>query len=345
MRGFEPGRVFGPDLARGLALLGMFAAHVSFDRSENFFDGRSSILFATVAGVSLGLLTGGSDRPPRGERGFLRAAIAIRAAALILLGVILTTLVQPPLAVILDYYGLAFLLLVPLLFASRPVLALAALLVVVIAPPVVESLRADVDPDTIPLLLTPFAQWLVFGSYPVVIWLAFPLFGLICVRSGLERRRTQLVMIATGVVAAIGGYGAAEILEGVTAEAHSGSTAEVIASGGLAVAIIGLSTLLGTLPEPAGHGIRFVLFPVAAAGGMALSLYTAQAIALTIVREANRIDAERWIYPDATLPVLIVSALVIGTLWRLFLGAGPLERALRWLTSRPAAERVETPRV
>jgi uncharacterized membrane protein YeiB len=323
----------------------MFAAHVVVARGENFFDGRSSILFATVAGVSLGLLTGGSDPSPRGQRGFRRGAIAIRGAALILVGVVLTTLVQPPMAVILDYYGLAFILLVPLLFASRPVLVIAAVLVVAIAPPVVESLRSDVNPDTIPLLLAPFAQWLVFGTYPVAVWLAFPLFGLICVRSGLERRRTQVVMIATGVVAAIAGYGAAELLQGVTAEAHSGSTAEVIASGGLAVAIIGLATLLGTLPDPAGRGIRFVLFPVAAAGGMALSLYTAQAIALTIVREANRIDAERWVYPDATLPVLIASALVIGTLWRVFLGAGPLERGLRWLTSRPAAESAGTPRV
>jgi len=323
----------------------MFAAHVVFDRSENFFDGRPSILFATVAGVSLGLLTGGTNPPPPGQRGFPRAAIAIRGAALILLGVILTTLVQPPLAVILDYYGLAFILLVPLLFARRWVLGLAALLVVLIAPPVVAELQSSVDQDTIPLLIVPFAQWLVFGTYPVAIWLAFPLFGLICARSGLERRRTQILMIATGTVAAVAGYGSAAALQGVTAEAHSGSTAEVIASGGLAIAIIGLATLLGTLPEPAGRGIRFVLFPVAAAGGMALSLYTAQAIALTIVREANRIDAQRWVYPDATLPVLIVSGLVIGTLWRLFLGTGPLERALRWLTSRPAAERVETPRV
>ena len=58
----------------------MFAAHVVFDRSENFCDGRSSILFATVAGVSLGLLTGGSDPPPPGQRGGQRGAIAIRGA-------------------------------------------------------------------------------------------------------------------------------------------------------------------------------------------------------------------------------------------------------------------------
>ena len=321
----------------------MFAAHVVFDRSENLWDGRPSILFATVAGVSLGLLTGGSDPPAPGERGAQRAAIAIRGATLILIGVLLTNLLHPPLQVILDYYGLAFLLLIPLLFARRPVLALAALLVVVIAPPLVAWLRADVDPEGIPLFLAPFAQWLVYGSYPVAIWLAFPLFGLLCARSGLERRRTQLVMIASGAIAAVAGYGAAEVIPGLTAEAHSGSAAEVIGSGGLAVAIIGVATLLGSLPGGAGRGIRFVLFPIAAAGGMALSLYTAQVIALTIVREANRIDAERWVYPDAILPVLIISALVIGTLWRVFLGAGPLERLLRWLTRGPAPRRVEPP--
>ena len=96
------------------------------------------------------------------------------------------------------------------------------------------------------------------------------------------------------------------MLQGVTAEAHSGTVAEVVGSGGLAIAIIGLATLVGSVPGAAGRGIRFVLFPVAAAGGMALTLYTAQALALTIVREANRIDAERWAYPEATLPVLIV---------------------------------------
>jgi hypothetical protein len=320
----------------------MFAAHVVFDRSENFWDGRPSILFATVAGVSLGLLTGAADPPPPGQRGAGRGSIAIRGATLMLLGIALTNLLHPPLHVILDYYGLAFLLLVPLLFARRSVLAVAAVLVVALAPAIIEGMRALVDPGAIPEVLLPFADWLVYGTYPVLIWLAFPLFGLLCARSGLERRRTQLIMIGVGVLGAFAGYGAGDRLPGVTAAAHSGTAAEVIGSGGLAVAIIGLATLLGSLPEPAGRVIRFVLFPVAAAGGMALSLYTAQVIALTIVRDANRVDAEPgWVYPDATLPVLIVSALVIGTLWRLFLGAGPLERVLRYLARVPAPRSVE----
>jgi hypothetical protein len=321
----------------------MFAAHVVFDRSENFYDGRSSILFATVAGVSLGLLTGGYDPPPPGERGAARGSIAIRGATLMLLGIALTNLLNPPLHVILDYYGLAFLILVPLLFAPRPVLALAAVLVVALAPAIIEAMVALVDPSDIPLVLQPFADWLIYGTYPVLVWLAFPLFGLLCARSDLARRRTQLIMIGAGALGAVVGYGAGERLPGVTAAAHTGTAAEVIGSGGLAVAIIGAATLLGSLPGGPGRGIRFVLFPIAAAGGMVLSLYTAQVIALTIVRDAVRVDDGPWVYPEAILPVLIVSALLIGTLWRLSLGAGPLERMLRRLTRIPAPVGGEPP--
>lgn len=62
-------RLAGVDLARGLAVLGMFAAHLlwitdPFDWGTPgtwiaLVDGRSSILFATLAGVSIGLVTGG----------------------------------------------------------------------------------------------------------------------------------------------------------------------------------------------------------------------------------------------------------------------------------------------
>jgi hypothetical protein len=320
----------------------MFAAHVVFDRAENFYDGRSSILFATVAGVSLGLVTGGSHPPPRGERGALRGGVALRGAALIVLGIALTTLLDPPLAVILDYYGLSFLLLVPLLFASRLVLAAVGLAIVVVMPPLVAWLIATVDPHDIPLLAQPFAQWLVFGTYPQAIWLAFPIAGLICARSGLERRRTQLVMIGTGMLAALAGYGSAAVLPGVSAAAHSGTVAEVLGSGGLAVAIIGAACLLGSLPGAAGRGIRFALFPVAATGAMVLTLYTAQAVALTIVRAIVSGGSARWSYPDPTLPVLIVSALLIGTVWRLTLGAGPLERLFRLLSGLAAPTRPRT---
>lgn len=63
-----PARIAGVDLARGLAVLGMLAAHLLWLGSLSWTEpstwgaivnGRSSILFATLAGVSLGLSTGG----------------------------------------------------------------------------------------------------------------------------------------------------------------------------------------------------------------------------------------------------------------------------------------------
>jgi uncharacterized membrane protein YeiB len=338
--GFEAGRVFGPDLARGIALLGMFAAHVAFEGPEHVYDGRSAILFATVAGVSLGLLTGGAQRAPRELRNGMRAAIALRALALIVIGVLLTELVRPPLAVILDYYGFAFLLLIPLLFAPRWVLAVVAGGVALVAPPVVLWLRDHTEQSDIPVALQSFASWAVYGVYPMAIWLVFPIAGLIVARSDLARRRTQLIVIASCVVAAIAGYGAAALVPGVTAEAHSGTLAEVLGSGGVAVAIIGAATLLGDLAGGAGRRIRIALYPVAAAGGMALSIYTAHAIALALVRDAVSGGADRWTYPHATLPVLIVATLLVATLWRVFQGAGPIERLLRLLTRLARPPRV-----
>jgi hypothetical protein len=343
--GFETGRLFGPDLARGIALLGMFAAHVVFDRSENLYDGRSSILFATLAGVSLGLLTGGSQPATGARRIALRGGVAIRGLVLIVIGVFLTVVIDPPLRVILDSYGFAFVLLAPLILLPRRWLAVIGATIVVVAPGLVHWLIAHTDPADVPAVLLPFAEWLVYGTYPMAIWLAFPIAGLICARTGLEHRRTQALMIAGGAVAALIGYGAAAVLPGVDAEAHSGTVAEVVGSGGLAIAIIGAATLVGDLPGRAGRGIRFVLFPIAAAGAMVLTLYTAQALGLAVTRDLVRGDSEYWTYPDATLAVLIVSALLIGTLWRILLGAGPLERLLRLLTSLPDPRRTGAPRV
>jgi uncharacterized membrane protein YeiB len=73
---------------------------------------------------------------------------------------------------------------------------------------------------------------------------------------------------------------------------------------------------------------------------MALSIYTAHAIALALVRDAVSGGADRWTYPHATLPVLIVATLLVATLWRVFQGAGPIERLLRLLTRLARPPRV-----
>jgi hypothetical protein len=345
-----PPRLFGVDAARGVALLGMFAAHTLFGGGEQVFDGRSAILFATVAGVSLGLITGGAHPPgPEGRRD-ARFVVLLRGGVLVVLGLAMTALLQPPIAVILDYYGVAFLLLIPVLFLARPVLALLVAVIAFAAPPIVAGVTGAVPFDAVVAPAQVLARWLFHGDYPVLIWLAFLLAGLLLARGDLRRRRTAASGLIVGAFAAVLGYGAAAVIPGVTAEAHSGTTAEVLGSGGVAVAIIGALSLLdsASLTPATGAGervaraVRFVLAPVAAAGSMALTLYVAQAVALTIIR-ATSDDPTRWQPPDWTLPALILGSLAVATLWRRFVGTGPLELGLRALT-RLALRETDRPR-
>lgn len=342
----SPPRLFGVDAARGVALLGMFAAHTVGLGSEQVFDGRSAILFATVAGLSLGLLTGGATPPPPGSRGNARIVVLVRGSVLVLLGLALTLFLQPPIAVILDSYGFAFLLLIGVLFVGRPVLALLAAVFAIAGPLVVTAVTEGRTLDDVAGPLQVFAEWLFFGPYPVVVWLAFLLIGLVLGRSDLRDRLTAALALVVGALAAVLGYGSALVIPGVDISAHSGTTAEVVGSGGVAVAIIGALSLLDSATgagERVARGIRFVLSPVAAAGSMALTLYTAHAVVLAII-QATAERPERWQVPVWTFPALAIGALVIAALWRRFVGTGPLELGLRALT-RLAIRGATRPRV
>jgi uncharacterized membrane protein YeiB len=327
-------RLFGVDAARGVALLGMFAAHTIGIGTEQFFDGRSAILFATVAGVSLGLITGGAEPPSPGARGIPRVVVLVRACVLVLLGLLLTALVRPPIAVILDFYGFAFVLLLGVLFSSRALLVFLAAAVALLGPPIVTAVTTDTTLDDVPAPLEVFANWLFFGPYPVVVWLAFLLIGLVLARSDLHRRRTALVAFLGGAAAALVGYGSALVIPGTDISAHSGTTAEVLGSGGVAVAIVGALSLLDSatgIGERVARVLRMMLAPIAAAGAMALTLYTAHAIVLAIVQQTAEVP-QRWQVPAWLFVVLAGAALVIAPLWQRFVGPGPLERALRELT-------------
>jgi hypothetical protein len=322
------------DAARGVALIGMFAAHTLFGGGEQIFDGRSAILFATVAGVSLGLITGGPRPPAPEHRGDARFVVLIRGCVLVLIGLAMTAFLNAPIAVILDYYGFAFLLLIPALFLARTVLVLLAALIAFAAPPIVAAVTGAIRFDDVSEPAQVFARWLFHGEYPVLIWLAFLIAGLLLARADLQRRRTAASALAFGALAAVLGYCAALVIPGVTAEAHSGTTAEVTGSGGVAVAIIGGLCLLDSASgagERVAGLLRVVLSPLAAAGAMALTLYVAHAVALAIIR-ATADDPGRWQVPEWTLPALIVGALVVATLWRRLVGTGPLEAGLRALT-------------
>jgi len=162
------------------------------------------------------------------------------------------------------------------------------------------------------------------------------LVGLMAVRSGLGRPRTQAWLIVSGTVVSVLGYGAAVVIPGVVSTSHSGTTSEILGSGGLAIAVIGALLWL-TAPERAGFGrtVRAVLWPIGATGSMALTAYTAQILVLAFV---IALEDEDWSpdYPGWPLMVgMTLTTILVASLWRRFLGRGPLERALAFATREP----------
>ncbi|PWC08310.1 heparan-alpha-glucosaminide N-acetyltransferase domain-containing protein [Mycetocola zhujimingii] len=325
---FGSSRIVGVDIARGLAIIGMFVAHTMPNPGDRelLVDGRSSILFATLAGVSLGILSGQDSPKPRGSRSGVYRRIVIRALAILLLGVVLTSL-GSEIAIILDYYAIMFLVALPVLFLPR--IWLGVLLVIfAFAAPFLASIVTD-DVSRSPSIAEILREYFLTGFYPVLIWLPFVFAGLIAARSGLARPRTQAIMIGCGSGAALAGYGAAAVLPGVTAAAHSGTTAEVFGSGGVALAIIGiLVAATTTAPAAVRRVVRTVLAPVGAAGAMALTVYTVQililAIAVQVRNSSGLVDYPGW----PLLGGLVIGSLVGSWLWQRYLGKGPLERAI-----------------
>lgn len=326
-------RIVGVDVARGMAVLGMLIAHAvpRTDDTELLVDGRSAVLFASLAGVSLGLLSGGAVRPGSIGRANARRVVLIRALVILPLGLILWTL-GSGIAVILDYYAVMFMLLIPLLFASRLVLAGIGVSLLV-AGPILVAWGERLEQAGTPLR---GFDWFITGYFPASAWLPLLLAGLICARSDLRRRRTQLAVLVSGLAAMAAGYGAAALLPGVSAAAHSSSHAELIGSGGFAFALLGLALIAA--PDAGsrrGGVLRAVLWPVAAVGAMPLTVYTGQILVLAIIAAG---PAGRHYADWPLLAGLIIGSLSLATVWRLRFGAGPLERLLR-AVSDPSANR------
>ena len=320
-------RLVGVDAARGLAIIGMLYAHVADDGSaESLADGRSSVLFATLAGVSLGLITGGERcvvGPAR--RGALRS-VALRGVLLVVLGLLLHAL-GTPVAVILDSYGALFLVLLPVLVAPVPVVAAVGLVAALAGPLVVaavgEDLRTPFSPDRLPHLL---GEWFVTGYYPQVVWAAYVCAGLFAARLGLGRRRIQLTLLIGGATSSLLGYGGARVA-GLDATAHSNTTAEVLGAGGLALALIGGLLLLCASPAA-----RRVLSPIAAAGSMPLTIYTGQLLVLALWLTTPAAGSPPWISSWPLLAGLVLGSVLFAVAWRRTSGRGPMEELMAALT-------------
>lgn len=343
----DAGRLAGVDLARGLAVFGMFAAHLlvtpHFDAAQpatwvDLVNGRSSILFATLAGVSIALMSGArasAGSSPASGRTLVVARRRLVVRAVIIWGIgMLLNATGVPVYVILPAYGILFLLAVPLLRLSASTLWVLAAVVGVGAPwllPLADRVLVAAGPVGGDLVL------LLGWHYPFLLWAAFLIAGLAAARSDLRSPRTLVALVVGGAACAIAAAAASTVIDidedsylgRVLADgAHSGGVLEAVGSGGFALAVVGLCLLICRTPA------RIVLLPVRAVGSMPLTAYVGQIAAWAVwasfaLGDVGDLSGFRALQPFWPF---VAATLVFCTVWALLLGRGPLERAVAYAT-------------
>ncbi|WP_328939630.1 DUF418 domain-containing protein [Streptomyces tauricus] len=220
------GRLLGIDLARGLAVFGMYAAHVGPEPTvggpvgllAELARGRSSALFALLAGFSLVLITG-RPRPHTGRAGRqAMGRIVLRALILIVAGYALTAL-DTDVDVILAFYGLIFLIVLPLYRLRARTLALLAAASALLMPVALYVIQRAIYggnwADTF-IAADPLArasgtdgllELLFTGEYPALTWTPFMIAGMAVARLDLTQARTRARLALTGGGLAVLGYG------------------------------------------------------------------------------------------------------------------------------------------
>jgi uncharacterized membrane protein len=287
-------RVGGIDVARGVAVLAMFAVHLGPDPSDGgvasllqIAPGRAQALFILLSGVSIALLSGGRN-PAAGQA--MPAAvirIVVRAVLLLPLGLLLTAL-GTDISIILTYYALFFLLALPAIrLPARRLAALAAGLTL-LAPLVSFLLRAsfwpsgwsadltsgDVDFSNI---LTPhgLAVLVLLGAYPALTSMPFVFAGMAIGRLDLRNPDVAARLLAVGAGLAVLGYGASwlalhplgglhHVLASVPAHDRAAATADPFGGFDGFVPTTSIAWLLSSAPYSGTP------FWIAGAGGIAI---------------------------------------------------------------------------
>lgn len=210
-----PDRLIGIDLARGIALLAMMAAHIIpfVDASGEIGPavvtaGRASALFAVVAGISLILAYHPYADRPLPHR--TRRAIVARSVVIALIGFLLADL-DSGVAIILVQYAFLFVLGSIVIGFSGRSLALLAVGWVLLAPVVAHVVRSGMAEGaairpTLGAVEEPgrfLAGQFFTGVYPVVVWFGYLLVGMAVARLPLRRTATAVRLLVAGVVLAI----------------------------------------------------------------------------------------------------------------------------------------------
>ncbi len=209
----RPGRLVGIDIARALALLGMFTQHVVLDGDGGqstgwvalvFTEsaGRASVLFFVLSGVSLSVIAA------RGSASAATTVLVRRGFLLLTGGLLLTASIWP--ASILQHYGVAFLaapLLLRLGWRGLTAVTAAGL----VGGPVLLLFARNWTSEVVGVVEGQAGQWVlgtawdlaVSGLYPMVLWIGFFTIGMLIGRLDLGDRRIQWRLAGPALVAAL----------------------------------------------------------------------------------------------------------------------------------------------
>ncbi len=341
-------RLTGVDVARAIALLGMVTVHFGPGRDVgsgpaafvyHSFHGKASVLFALVAGVGVGLMA--RREPPL----VVRVRMLYRAAWLVPLGLALQEL-EHPVAVILQYYGIYFLGVIPFIGRRRPILLVGAG-ITLLAGSATVLWALVVHPDWMVRVggqapLDPLGDLVLGGYYPAVTWIPVLVFGMWLAQLDLHSPRARAVMVVGGAailaVTRWAGVAAADALDldvsrgswgwAVSVTGHSEMPLAVLGAVGFATAIMGAALALADVVPRLVH-------PLAALGRLALTVYVGHLVVYAMVPD---------LFPATTVPEGIrhvlwfgVATAVFATLWLWRLPRGPLEAVARWPWQRLAA--------
>ncbi|MBF4576024.1 heparan-alpha-glucosaminide N-acetyltransferase domain-containing protein [Frondihabitans sp. VKM Ac-2883] len=344
-------RLVGIDAARGIALFGMFAAHLVFveepvDWTEpttwwSIVAGRSSVLFATLAGVSLALVTGRSHRFTGAALSTARKRVAVRGILIFVLGILLM-LLETPVAVILSTYGLLFVVLLPALSWPRRALLLVAAGLALVAMPISFA-------SLTPLYETGQIRQQILLYYPLATFAAYLLVGLAVGRSDLSSPRVLGRLLGLGFALALIAYSVGEaVLPGgrfyqsgaevrlrdfvFASEPHSSTLVDMVGSAGVALAVIGVCGLLARLRLASSAMLPFRL--LARVGALPLTIYSVHLVAIAFLFHSGFLDTLTRTGDTVVWVGFVGGSALVATLW----GGrtGPFERAIGGMAKRVA---------
>jgi len=347
-----PGRILGYDLARSLALLGMFVVHfglvMASDPSRpawaravlDLLDGRAAATFVVLAGVGLSLRSRRAPAPGFGK--------ALVRRGLVLLAIGFANLAIWP-GDILRVYGVSLILAVPFVLGSGRRLLLAALGFVLGFPVLMGFLDYGAHWDwatmTYRQLWTPggIARNLFYDGFRSVFpWTGLLFYGIWLGRLDLRDRATSNRVLL--------GAGAAVVFAGVVSRAclahfarHPGGLDEpsilalfgtismpplplfLLSAGGLATFAIALCVRLAESCPAAPW-----LGPMASTGQMALTWYVAHiVIGLGTVEQLGLATSRPLPVGEACGAGFFAAAVLGSWLWKSRFRHGPLEWAMR----------------